>query len=142
MTELHLGNEFNQPLVAWNPAAILASLQLPKNWTLGASQLRLPPSLAQLTLPRGVNASGEPLNLLHLPCRLHTLRLYTGVWMDGDDLAALTLPHSLTSLDLGVECDAALDHVQWPPHLTRLMTGRATAQLVSTIITDRANAGW
>jgi len=150
MTELELGEEFNQPLVAWNPPASLTSLQLPTKWTLGASQLRIPPNLPQLTLSLLFNEARESLSLLRLPPTLHTLRL--GGAMEGNDLAALTFPASLTSLDLGDRCHASLDHVVWPPHLTRLMADSAFDQpllnwspppsLTELELADKYGCGW
>jgi len=151
LTELNLGDKFNHPLMAWNPPVSLTSLTMPSHWKLGASQLRLPPNLTQLTLPPGFNDARESLTLLHLPSTLHTLRL-DGT-MKGNDLAALTLPHSLTSLDLGYDCDASLDDVVWPPHLTRLVIGQRFNQpllewsppssLTELILSDEyGSGGW
>jgi len=126
LTRLQFGFGFCQPLREWHPPDTLTHLNLPGRWNHGPSQLRLPANLQMLTLPYKFNEAGESLNLLHLPSTLLTPRL--GGRMEGNDLAALTLPHSLTSLELGDGCDASLDDVRWPPHLTRLVTGFAFDQ--------------
>jgi len=109
-----------------SPCVSLTQLILPHAWAHGPSQLRLPANLTQLRLSRDFNEAGESLSLLHLPSSIHTLTL--GGVMKGNDLAALTLPHSLTSLDLLSSCNASLDDIVWPPHLTRLVTGHAFNQ--------------
>jgi len=150
LTEFNLGDKFNHPLVAWNPPAGLTTFELPGSWALEPSQLRLPPNLQTLALSHLFNTARESLSLLHLSTRLHSLKL--GGRIEGDELAALTLPQSLTSLDLGDGCDASLDHVQWPPHLTRLATGMTFKQplvdwsppssLTELFIGDRWGYGW
>jgi len=126
LTHLLFGDDFRQALRAWDPPASLTHLILPSEWDHGPSQLRLPSNIRSLMLPVEFNAAGESLSLLQLPFTLHTLTL--GGRMEGNDLAALTLPYSLTALDLGYDCDASLDDVAWPPHLTRLVTGEAFRQ--------------
>lgn len=121
LAHLDLGVKFCQPLRDWSPPHSLTHLTLAFGWKLGPSQLRLPPNLLTLILPREFNEARESLSSLHLPPRLHTLKL--GGKLEVNELAALSFPHSLTSLNLGRGCNASLNDIRWPPHLTRLITG-------------------
>jgi len=108
ITYLHLGQSYDHPIESMHLPAALTELNM-------GSLIRFNHPLEQI---RMFNEARESLVHLRLPSVLHTLRL--GGKMEGKDLAALAFPHSLTSLDLGPGCDASLDDIQWPPHLTRL----------------------
>jgi len=128
LTHLDFGSCFVHPLREWHPPASLMHLTMAMGfaWRLRPSHLHLRTNLQSLTLPIRFNEARKSLRLLHLPSTLRTLTL--GGPIKHKDLAALTLPQSLTALDLGDGCDASLDHVVWPPHLTRLLAGQSFKQ--------------